>query len=153
MNATAHLFHADEWTHVFVCNDAFFFFVTRLGATITHSQILQLAFTTLIADGAIEWMVDEQKLHHRFLCFDGFVRLGANNHALRNRCRTRRHGLWHFLDIHQAHAATGGNAQFLVIAKMGDVGPRLLSRVHDHAAFSSLHFFAVKFNFDHFVYA
>ena len=54
-------------------NNAFFFLVTRGRTAVTHSQVLQLTFATLVANGAIEGVVDEQKLHDCFLSGHGFV--------------------------------------------------------------------------------
>ena len=58
MNAAAHLLHGDQWAHIFVQHNTLFFFVTRRRAAITYSQVLQLAFTTLIANGAIQRVID-----------------------------------------------------------------------------------------------
>ena len=149
MDATAHLFHADEGARIFVEHHAFFFFVTRSRTTVAHSQVLQLAFATLVANRAIEWMVDQQKLHHRLLRFDCFFALGAHHHALGHRGGTRRHGLGCFFYIDQTHTAIGGDAEFLVITKMRNVGARFFSRMHDHAAFLDFHFFTVEFDFNH----
>ena len=149
MDATAHLFHADEWPDVLVEDQAFFFVVTRGTTAITHRQILQLAFAALVTDGAIQWMVDEQEFHHRLLRLDSAIGFGVHHHALRHRCGAGRHGLGGFLHVHQAHAAVGGNAQFLVITKMRNEGARLLGRLNDHAAGCCFYFFAVDFNLNH----
>ncbi len=58
MNAAAHFFCTYERTKVFMEDDAFFFVVACLGLTVTNGQILQLAFTALIANRAIKRMVD-----------------------------------------------------------------------------------------------
>ena len=71
VDATAHLFHADEGSHIFVKDHALFFVVTGCTAAIANRQVLQLTFAALVADGAIQRVVDQQELHHRFLGFDG----------------------------------------------------------------------------------
>ena len=143
MDAAAHLFHGDQRTDVLVGHHTLFFFVARTCTAVTDGQVLQLALTALIADGAIQGVVNQQELHHRLLRLDGFLALGTNDHALRHRrgaCRQRLGRLFH---INQAHAAVGSNGQLLVVAKMRNVGASLLSSMHDHAAGSDLHLLAV----------
>ena len=149
MDTTAHLFHADERPGVFVKDNAFFFFVARSRTTVAHRQILQLAFAALVANRAIERMVDQQKLHHRLLRFDRFLAFGTHHHALGHRCCACRHGLGCFFYIDQTHAAVGSDAEFLVITKMRNVSARFFSCMHDHAAFLDFHFITVEFDFNH----
>ncbi len=48
--------------------------VTRArGPAITDREVLQLAFAALVADRAIERVVDQQELHHRFLRLLGLL--------------------------------------------------------------------------------
>ena len=143
MYAAAHFFHADQRADILVEHHAFFFFVTRGAGAVTDCQILQLAFAALIANRAIQWMVDQQKFHHRLLRFDGAFRFGAHHHALRHRRGAGRHRLGCFFDIHQTHAAIGGDAEFAVVAKMRNKSTGLLGRLNHHAAFSHLHGLAV----------
>ncbi len=149
MNATAHLFHADERAHILVEHHALFFVVTRGRTAITHRQVLQLAFAALIADGAVQRVVDEQKLHHRLLRLGGAFGLGAHHHALGHRGGTSRQGLGCFFHVNQTHAAVGCNGQLLVIAEVGNERSHLLGRMHDHAAFGDFDLLAVNFDFNH----
>ena len=95
-------------------------------------------------------MVDQQEFHDRLLGLDGLVALGTNDHALRYRRGAGRHGFGHLLHIHQAHAAIGSNAEFLVVAEMRNVGTSLVGGMHDHAAFNNVYLLAVEFDFNHF---
>ena len=149
MDTAAHFAHADQRAHVFDSHHALFFLVARRRITVADRQVLQLAFAALVADGAIQGVVDEQKLHHRLLRLDSFIALGANHHALGHRRRAGRHGLGGFFDVHQTHAAIGRNTELLVVTKMGDVRTRLFGGVHHHAAFEHFHFFTVEFDFNH----
>ena len=152
LDTAAHLLHAYQWAGVLGVHHAFFFIVTRGRTTVTHGQILQLALTALVTNGAIEGVIDEQKLHHRLLGLDGFVALGADDHALRHRCGAGRHGFRGFFHIDQTHAAVGRDAEFLVIAKMWNICAGLFSCVHDHAAFLDVNLFTVEFDFNHGTY-
>ena len=149
VDAARHLFHRDERTYVLVEHHALFFLVARAGTTVTHRQILQLALTALVADRAIQRVVDEQELHHRLLRLDGLVGLGAHDHALRHGCGAGGHGLGGLFHIHQAHAAVGGDGQLLVVAEVRNVGAGFFGRMHDHAAFGHFDLLAVDFDFNH----
>ena len=143
VDAAAHLFHRDQRTHILVCHHTLFFFKARSSAAVAHCQILQLAFAALVANGAIQGVVNQQELHHRLLGLDGLFALGANDHALRDGRRAGRQWLGCLFHFHQAHAAVGSNGKFLVVAKVRNVGASLFSRMHDHAAGGGFHLLAV----------
>jgi hypothetical protein len=149
MDAAAHLFHRDQRADILVEHDALLFGVARARAAIAHRQVLQLAFAALVADRAVERVVDEQELHHALLRLHRLVALGAHDHALRHRRRAGGHRLGRFLDLDQAHAAVRCDRQLLVVAEVRDVGAALVGRVHHHAAFRNLNLLAVEFDFDH----
>ena len=149
VDAAAHLFHRDQRANLFVEDHTLFFFVARGAAAVTHGQVLQLALTALVADGAIERVVDQQKLHDRLLRGNGAVALGAHNHALCHGRGAGGHGLGGLFDLHQAHAAVGRDGEFLVVAEMRNVGACFFSGMHDHAAFGNFHFLTVEFYFNH----
>ena len=46
--------------------------------------LVMLTFTALIANGAIERVVNQQKLHHIFLCLHRFFAVRADNHSRSN---------------------------------------------------------------------
>ena len=149
VDAAAHLLHGDQRPHVLAEHDALFFFVAGGATAIAHGQILELAFPALVTDGAIQWVVDQQKLHDRLLRLDRLVALGAHDHALGHRRGTGGHGFRGFFHIHQAHATVGRDGQLLVVAEVGNVGARLFGRMHHHAARWHLHLLAVEFDFYH----
>src|SRR5206468_10154512 len=81
VDAACHLFERQQRTHVLRQHDALFFGVARRGAAVAHRQILQLAFAALVADRAIERVVDEQELHHALLRLQRLVALRAHDPA------------------------------------------------------------------------
>ncbi len=137
MNAARHV-GRDQRPEVLVFDDPFAFGEARDVAAETHREILQLALAALIADRAIERMIDEQKLHGRALGGDGLRRLGEHLHALRHRRRARRHRLRRLLDLDQAHAAVGCDGQFFVVAESRNVDIRRVGDLHDHLALARL---------------
>ncbi len=149
MDAARHLFHRNQRTNILAQDDALLFGVARGRHAIADRQVLQLAFAALVADRAIERVVDEQELHHRLLRLDRLGALGPHDHALRHRGRAGRHRLGHLLHVNQAHAAIGRNAELLVITKMRNISARLVGRMHDHAAFDDFDLLAVEFDFYH----
>ena len=149
VNATAHFPHGHQGASVLDGNHALLFLVTRGRTTVPDCEILQLAFTTLVTDRTIKWMINKQKFHDGLLRLDRLVALGPHDHALGHRRGASRHRLGHLLHVDQTHTAVGSNAQLLVVAEVRDISARLFSRMHDHAARCDVYFFAVEFNFNH----
>jgi hypothetical protein len=116
-------------------------------ATVADRQILQLAFATLIADWAVERVVDQQELHHALLGLDCQLRMRKHPHAVGHRCCAGRQRLRRFLDLHQAHATVGGDRKLLVITEMRNIGTKLLRGIHDGTAVRHMGHLAVDFDF------
>ena len=83
--ATGHLLHRNERPNVLLEYDSLCLVVTRLIPTVTDGQILQLTLTTLIANRAIEGMIDQQELHHAFLCCNRQIGMSENLHSRSHR--------------------------------------------------------------------
>ena len=149
VDAAAHLFHRDQRADVLVEDDTFFFVVARARGAVADREVLQLALATLVADRAIERVVDEQELHHALLGLKCLRAPGAHDHALRDRRGAGRHRLRRLFDVDQAHAAVRCDAELLVVAEVRDVGAGVVGGMHDHAALDNLHFLPVEFDFDH----
>ena len=149
VNAPTHLRHRDEWTNILVQHHPFLLFVARGGSAVTHGKILQLALTALIANRAVQGMVNQQKLHDRLLGLDGFVALGAYDHPLRNGRGTCRHGLRRLFNVHKAHSAICRNGKFFVVTEMGNISAGFFCSMHHHAAFSDFYLLTVEFYFNH----
>ena len=104
VNATAHLFHRDQRTYIFVEHYALFFLITRRSTAITHCEILQLTFATLITHRTIQRVINQEEFHYRLLCLHRFVAVRAHDHARCNRSRTSWQRLWRFFNLNQTHA-------------------------------------------------
>src|SRR5204863_9593135 len=68
-------------------------------------DVLQWALAALVADRAVEWMVDEQELDDRVLRVLDAIAGRHDDHALLYGRRARRLQLRYALDLDQAHAA------------------------------------------------
>ena len=70
VDATAHLFHRDQGADILVEDDTLFLGVAAFHRAVTNRHVLQLAFTALIADRAIQRVIDQQEFHHPLLRLD-----------------------------------------------------------------------------------
>ena len=101
---------------------------------IPHALILKVTLATLVANGAVQWMIRQQKLHHalpRLVC-ERAVRL--DHHSRLHRPRAGCHGLRRPLDLDQTHSAVSGDHEFLVVAVAGDGGTGLLAGLDEGGA-------------------
>ncbi len=90
--------------------------------------VLEAAFAGLIADRAVQRVVDEQELHDRPLRLVGVRRGGADDHAvLHHLGGAGGLELAHAFDLDHAHAALADDRQARVIAVVGDLNSDLES--------------------------
>src|ERR1700724_3284221 len=71
----------------------------------SEGDVLQWTLAALVADGAVQRMVDQQELHNRLLCRLHAVAFGVDDHAVLNRGRAAGLQLGDSLDLNEAHAA------------------------------------------------
>ncbi len=98
-----------------------------LGGAVGERHVLELALAAGIAHRAIQGMVAEQHLQHRFARLPHFVVLAADRHAFADHRGARGLQLRHLLDPHQAHAARALQRQPRVITERGDLDARRLA--------------------------
>ena len=147
MNAARHV-GLHQRTDILIAHHALPFGELRDGAAIAEREILQFALTALIADWAIERMVDQQKFHRRLLSRDRLGRFGVHLHAVHHRRRTGGLQLRRALHFDQAHAAIGGDRELFVIAEARNINSGLIGDVDQHRALARLHRLPVDFNRD-----
>src|SRR4029077_13275511 len=119
----------DERPEIFVLDGALVLVKARSVDPIGHRLVLQIALTALVADRAIERMVDEQKLHHAFTRLLHHRRLRIEHGRLAIGARTQiahRHGtrslrLGVALHLDEAHAAIAGDRQPFMEAEARDL--------------------------------
>src|SRR5690606_23657302 len=109
MYASLHAFGGNEGPKVLDEHHTLLFLVARRRGAIAHRQILQLAFSALIAHGAIERVINKKKLHHAFLRSHRLFGLSVDHHAISGWCCTGGHGLGSLFDFNQAHAAVSSD--------------------------------------------
>jgi hypothetical protein len=86
MNAPRHM-SFDERAEIFVADGALILFEAATVETVGHCLVLQIAFAALIADRAIEWVIDQQEFHDPFLCLDRLRGLSENHYPVGRRHR------------------------------------------------------------------
>jgi hypothetical protein len=140
----------DDRTHIFLGHRALVLCEAVVAAAIGHGLVLQIAFAALVADRAIERMIDEQELHHALArLLDEF---GGRDDFLivrRRQCagslglgRPRLH-------LDQAHPAIAGDGQPLMVAEARNLLARKLARLQHGRALRNLDLDAVDFDLGH----
>ena len=102
--------------------------------TVGHRLVLQIALAALIADRAIERVIDQQEFHHPFLRLERLWRFGENHHPVGRRHRARSYRLWRFLHLDETHPAISRNRETLVEAEMCNLDPGMLTGLQDRRA-------------------
>ena len=97
-------------------------------------EILQRALAALVADRAVKRVVDEQELEHARPALDGFAVVRVDHHALGYRRRAGRLQLGKLLDLHQADAARGVDAETGVVAVIRHLNAGLNGRLQHRGA-------------------
>ena len=114
-----------------------------LGRSIRESHILQFAFAARVAYRAIERMIAEQHLEHRFASLANFLIIGGDGHGFADDRGAGGLQLRHFLDLHQAHAASALQREIGVIAKGGHFDADRLAGLDEQGAGGRGNFLAV----------
>ena len=94
-------------------------------------EVLQRALATLVADGTVERMIDEQELENTGTRVDRFGIRGVDDHALADGRRARRLQLRHFLDLDEAHTTGGVDPETGVVAVIRDLDAGLDGGLQD----------------------
>ncbi len=138
----------DERSQVLVLDDALALVESRLRTAEAEREVLEFALAALVADRAVERMIDQQEFHRRLLRRHRPRRTGEDLHAFRDRRRAGRHRLRRLLHFDQAHAAVRRDGELLVIAEAWNVNSCCIGQLHDHLALARLQRPAVDFDVD-----
>ena len=142
----------DDRAHVLVVDRPLVLLEPRARAAIGDRLVLQVALAALVADRAVQRVVDEQELHHPFaglldhraICAD---RLAIGGGQSATRLRLGRPGS----NLDQAHAAIAGDRQPLVVAEARDLLAGKLARLQHGRALRDLELDAVDGDFRHYL--
>ena len=119
---------------------------------VAKRQVLERALAALVADRAVERVVDEDELECRVLAFCGDLRRPGRVHdhpVLRRQCAARLQ-LRHALDLDEAHAAgADGRAEPRLVAEHGNLDAGGLRRLDQAGALRNLHRALVDRDGDH----
>ena len=133
----------------------------RVGA-VGHRLILQIALAALVADRAVERMVDQQELHHALARLARHRRIGEHDRRLavragpqvldRHRAGRRRLGR-PALHFDEAHPAIAGDRQPLVEAEARNFGAGRLASLEQRVFGGNVDFLAVDDDLAHALFA
>ena len=149
MNTPRHRrFH--QRAHVFFFHRALMLVVAADARAIGHRLILQIALAGLVADRAIERVVDKQEFHHPVARLFYHWRVGEHFHFIGRRQRTRRLRLRRpRLHFHQTHAAVAGDFQPIMVTKPWNLHPRAITHLDDGFTRVEFNFVSVDFKAGH----
>ncbi len=147
----------DQRTQIFVFDGALVLGETAGVDTIAHRLVLQIALAALIADRAIQRMVDQQKFHHAFACLLDHRRAGRDfrrltlgtGTAIANAPGAACDRLRAALHLDQAHPAIAGDRQPLMVAKPRNFGARRFARLQQRVFRGNIDLFAIDDEFGH----
>ena len=71
--------------HVFFFDRALVLLVAATRVPKAHGLVLKVAFTALVADRTIEWVIDEKKLHHPFPALPRHFGISEDFHVITGR--------------------------------------------------------------------
>jgi hypothetical protein len=108
--------------------------VAAVGDPVIEAVVLQLALPRLIADRAVERMVDQEQLHHGPPSLLHPLRLGVHHHPFHHRRVTGDLELRYLLDLHLAHPAGAVDLELRVPAEVRDLDSVRLRHLQDGGA-------------------
>ena len=107
----------------------------RVARAVAVRQVLQRALAALVADGAVERVVEQDELEHRLLALGGRLRARVHLHAVARGHRAGGLQLRHALDLDEAHAAgADGRAEPGLVTEDRDLDARLGGGQHERRA-------------------
>ncbi len=127
----------DQHADVFVLDRALVLGIAAGVGAVGHGLVLQVALAALVADRAIERVIDQQELHHPLARLAHHGRAGVDDGRLALRPRpavayapsAARDRLGRADELDQAHAAVAGDRQPLMEAEARDLRARRLARL------------------------
>ena len=140
----------DQRPELLVGHGALVLVVAAAVEAVAHRLVLQVALAALVADRAVERMVDQQEFHHAVARLLHHRRVGEDLLLVGDRQRAARLRLGRAgLHLDQAHAAVAGDRQALVVAEARDLDAGHLAGLQDRDAGRHLDLLTVDLDYGH----
>jgi len=130
MDASVHV-GDHQGSDVFVLDCSFELIEPSSAISVEVGKVLEIAVASLIADGAVEGVVGQQKLHGASLGVPGVLGGGVYFHGWGDLRAAGCDGLGCFFYLDEAHSAVAGNLEPLVVAEAGDLDVVFLGGLED----------------------
>lgn len=130
MNASIHD-GGNEGTNVFVFDSSLLLIESPRLISIGIVLVLEVAFSSLVANRTIERVIGQQKLHDSSSRDFHLFRECLDPHVGHDLSRTRGHWLWRSLNFHETHSAVSSNGELFVVAKPGNDDTVLVAGLED----------------------
>ena len=105
----------------------------RFGGAVRERHVLQFALAAGVADRTIQRMIGEQHFEHGLARLLDLRTVGGDDHAFADHRGAGGLQLGHFLDLHQAHAASALQGQIGVIAERRHFDAHALAGFNEQA--------------------
>ena len=110
------------------------FGIEAVGGTVLEGHVLELAFATSVADGAVERVVAEEELEGGLSCLCDLRSFGRYDHAFGDGGGAGGLELGHLLDANDAHAAGSLEGEAGIVAESGNFDARGLAGFDEERA-------------------
>ena len=82
-----------------------------------HRLVLEVALPSLVTDGAIQGVVDQEELHHSLPGLPGELAVGLDLPTIHHRHSASSHRLGTLLNLHKTHSAVASDGETVMVAK------------------------------------
>lgn len=121
----------DKWSDVLVLNSSLELFISTFSVSIIHWVVLQITFTSLVADRTVQRMVDQKELHDASSGKSGNFRICIDFHCGCDLGAAWGHWLGWLLYFDEAHSAVTCDFKSFMIAKSWDFDSILFGSLVD----------------------
>jgi hypothetical protein len=118
-------------------------------AGVRHVVVLQPTLAGLVANRAIDGVVEEQELHCVPHSFMNPLSIGANLHVIRHGSCARRHEFWRSFHLNKTHAAAAFNPNVRMVAISWNLNANVIGQLDNRTSLFGLVHLAIDRDLRH----